>query len=117
MVKQAANLLLTLNTSGIQIKLPKRQLLRFFRSWKVSEFALFGSVLRQDFSPGSDIDVLITFLPEARWSLFDLVTMQAELEEIFERPVDLVEKDAVRNPYRRRTILENMRVVYAAPKP
>jgi len=84
----------------------------FCRRWQVTELALFGSVLTDDWRPDSDIDVLVTFSDEAGWSLFDLVTMQAELEQIFGRPVDLVEKDALRNPFRRHRILTTKQVVY-----
>lgn len=62
------------------------------------EFAVFGSALRDDFSSKSDVDVLITFAPEAQIGLFDLVQMQIELEDIFGCPVDLVEKASLRNP-------------------
>ena len=90
------------------------QLVAFCRRWKIQELALFGSVLREDFRPDSDIDVLVTFAPEAPWSLFDLVTMKEELEGFFGRPVDLVEKAALRNPFRRRAILKHQKVLYAA---
>jgi len=75
---------------------------------------LFGSVLRSDFRPNSDIDLLVTFTPDATWSLFDLIQMQEELEDLFGRPVDLVERDTIRNPFRKRTILGNLQVIYAA---
>jgi predicted nucleotidyltransferase len=86
----------------------------FCRRWKVTELALFGSVLRDDFRPDSDIDVLVTFEPEAPWTLWDLSRMRTDLKAIFGREVDLVEKKALRNPFRRQAILANQRVVYAA---
>jgi hypothetical protein len=86
----------------------------FCRRWRITEFALFGSVLRDDFRPDSDVDVLVTFEPEAPWSLWDLSRMRIELEALFGREVDLVEKKALRNPFRRREILSNQRVIYAA---
>ncbi len=86
----------------------------FCRRWRVTEFALFGSVLRADFRPDSDVDVLLTFEPGAPWTLWDLSRMRAELEAIFGRDVDLVEKKALRNPYRRRSILADQQVLYAA---
>lgn len=88
----------------------------FCRRWKIREFALFGSVLREDFGPDSDVDVLVSFDQEARWDLFDIVDMQGELAVIFGRKVDLLDREAVeksRNPFRRRGILSNTRVVYA----
>jgi predicted nucleotidyltransferase len=89
----------------------------FCRRWKVAELALFGSVLRGDFGPDSDVDVLVSFAPEVRWSLFDLVVMQSELEAILGREVDLVERTAVEqaeNYIRRKSILSNIEVIYAA---
>lgn len=75
---------------------------------------MFGSVLRPDFGPASDIDVLVSFAPDAAWSYWDWPAMTERLEEIFGRPVDLVEKAALRNPFRRREILNTRRVIYAA---
>jgi len=86
----------------------------FCRHWRVTEFALFGSILRDDFRPDSDVDVLLTFEPGAPWTLWDLSRMRTELESIFGRDVDLVEKKALRNPFRRRSILADQQVVYAA---
>lgn len=80
----------------------------------MTEFALFGSVLRADFRPDSDVDVLLTFEPGAPWTLWDLSRMRLELKELFGREVDLVEKKALRNPYRRQSILADHRVIYAA---
>ena len=86
----------------------------FCQRWKVVELALFGSVLREDFTSQSDIDVLVTFTDEAEWSLLDIVQMRDQLEQIFGRPVDLVEKSAIRNPFRRKAILGSQKVIYAA---
>ena len=86
----------------------------FCRRWQVAELALFGSILTDDFGPDSDIDILVTFADEASWSIFDLASMQEELEQLFGRPVDLIEKDAIRNPFRRHHILANKRDIYAA---
>jgi predicted nucleotidyltransferase len=96
--------------------IPRKKINEFCHRWKVVEFSLFGSILREDFRPDSDVDVLVTFSPNAKVSLFDLVEMQDELKAIFKRDVDLVEKQAIidsKNYIRRRSILENTRVVYA----
>lgn len=85
----------------------------FCHRWKVAELALFGSALREDFSADSDVDILISFINEARWSLFDLLQMKGELETIFARSVDLIEKKALRNPFRRHSILLGREVIYA----
>ncbi|MBM4287712.1 MAG: DNA polymerase subunit beta [Deltaproteobacteria bacterium] len=76
--------------------------------------ALFGSVLRQDFRPDSDVDVLITLEPTDRLTLDNRLAMMAELSEIFCRQVDLVEKRRIRNPFRRHAILTSKKVIYAA---
>ncbi|MBI2942264.1 MAG: nucleotidyltransferase family protein [Chloroflexi bacterium] len=80
----------------------------------VRELALFGSVLRDDFRPDSDVDVLIEFEPDARVSLMDLVRMRDELMSIVGRESDLVEKPSLHNPFRRREILRTARVMDAA---
>lgn len=90
---------------------------RFCRKWKVAELALFGSVLRPDFGPESDVDVLVSFAPDAEWSIFDLMEMEEELSAIFGRKVDLVERRAVErseNYIRRRQILSTAEPVYVA---
>jgi len=98
----------------LQISIDRSRIEGFCRKWKVSEFAFFGSVLREDFRPDSDVDVLVTFANDSHWSLLDIVDMMDELKVIFGRKVDLVEKDAIRNPFRRRAILSEHEVFYAA---
>ena len=92
----------------------KGKISQFCRKWQIREFAIFGSALRNDFSEASDVDVLVTLEDDAPWSLLDWVDMIDELKVIFGREVDLVEKSGLRNPFRRKAILESMRVVYAA---
>jgi hypothetical protein len=98
---------------NVSLDILKDKIVEFCQRCKITEFALFGSVLREDFRPDSDIDVLVTFAPQARYSLSDLVIIQDELREIFGCKVDLVEKAALRNPFRRHEILKNMETVYA----
>jgi hypothetical protein len=100
------------------LKIPQAQIADFCRRWQITEFAIFGSALRDDFRPDSDIDVLVTFAPEATWTLLDHVTMQDELETIFGRKVDLLSRRGVersRNYLRRQAILDSAEVVYASP--
>jgi uncharacterized protein len=97
-----------------QIHIPLKQIEDFCRRWKIKEFALFGSVLREDFRPDSDIDVLVSFAPDGGITFDNRVEMIDELAEIFGREVDLVEKDGIRNPFRRHDILTTKEVVYAA---
>jgi predicted nucleotidyltransferase len=96
------------------IVLAEDKVVDFCRQWKITEFALFGSVLRDDFGPDSDIDVLVTFRNDAPWSMWDLLDMREQLQKMFGRAVDLVEKDALRNPFRKQEILQRHKVVYAA---
>jgi uncharacterized protein len=96
----------------IPISHPK--LVELCNRWKITELALFGSVLSDDFRADSDVDVLVTFDPVANWSLFDLVELQAELKTLFGREVDLVEREGLRNPFRRRSILGSLEVVYGS---
>ena len=94
---------------------PDDQIRAFCERWSIVRFELFGSVLRDDFGQDSDIDVLVTFAPEAEWPL-DLVHMEDELRELFGRDVDLVERPAVEtspNYIRRRAMLHSAQQVYA----
>lgn len=106
-----------MSTLALPIEVPKAEIERFCRRWKISELSLFGSVLRDEFRPDSDVDVLVSFGPDARWSLFDVVRMEEELQGILGRKVDLVERAAVErseNYIRRKSILGHLHPVYAA---
>ncbi len=91
-----------------------RRISEFCLRWKVKELSVFGSALRSDFGPQSDVDVLVSFEPGAPWSYWDWPTMCAELETVFGRPIDLVEREALKNPFRRHQILSTRQVIYAA---
>jgi predicted nucleotidyltransferase len=100
-----------------RIDVPDEAIADFCRKWKITKIEAFGSVLRDDFRPDSDIDVLVTFERPIPWGLFDIVHMENELGQIFGRKVDLVDRLAVEespNYIRRRSILESARTVYAA---
>ena len=97
-----------------KFRIPRKKISEFCHRWGVVEFSLFGSALRDDFRPDSDVDVLVTFSKQAQISLFDLVQMKLDLEKIFHRPVDIIEKDALENPFRKREILRTAQVIYAA---
>jgi len=97
-----------------KFRIPRKKINEFCRRWGVVELSLFGSALRADFRPDSDVDVLVTFSKDAEISLFDLVQMKLDLEKMFHRPVDIIEKDALENPFRKREILRTAQVVYAA---
>ena len=74
---------------------PENEIVEFCRRWKIRELSLFGSIVRNDFGPESDIDILVDFDDDARWSLFDHIQMQRELAELLGRKVDLISKRAV----------------------
>jgi predicted nucleotidyltransferase len=84
-----------------RLKVSLDAIAQFCQRWNIIEFALFGSVLRDDFRPDSDVDVLVTYEPSHRLTLSHLLSMQEEIEQLFHRSVDLVEKKLLKNPYRR----------------
>jgi len=96
------------------LEIPKDKIAEFCRKWKIVEFSLFGSILRDDFAPESDVDVLVKFAPGAGIGFDNRVEMQDELAAMFGREVDIVEKGAIRNPFRRHSILSTKEVLYAA---
>lgn len=100
-----------------RVEIPEPQIVAFCQRWQITELALFGSVLREDFRLESDVDVLVTFAPQARWGLFALVKMEQELGALFNREVDLVIRETVEqseNHIRRDSILSHVEVIYAA---
>ena len=100
-----------------RIKIDRERIAEFCRTWRITELALFGSVLRNDFGAESDVDILVTFCEETRWGLFDLCRMEDELATIFGRKVDLITRPSVeqsRNYIRRRHILGNLETIHAA---
>lgn len=95
--------------------LPKGKIVSFCRKWRILELSFFGSIVRSDFGPESDIDVLVRYAPDPGWSLFDHVEAQEELATILGRPVDLVSKRAIERSHnrgRRDSILSEARVYY-----
>jgi len=101
----------------IGIPIDRDRIAEYCRKWKITEFALFGSVLRPDFGPESDVDVLVTFDREAHWTLFDLVHMEDELAQLLGRKVDLVSRRGIEssaNYIRRKAILSSAEVIHAA---
>lgn len=97
-----------------RLKVSLDAIAQFCQRWNIVEFALFGSVLRDDFRPDSDVDVLVTYESSHRLTLSHLLSMQEEIEDLFHRSVDLVEKKLLENPYRRSNILKTYRVIYAS---
>jgi len=94
-----------------RIAIPEREIADFCRRHHIVSFSLFGSVLRDDFRPDSDVDVLVEFEPDQipGWAFFD---MQDELERLLGRKVDLITKGSLQNPFRRHEILRTQQVIY-----
>lgn len=95
-----------------KIPIDHNKVAAFCRQWKIREFSLFGSVLRDDFRSDSDVDVLVSFEPDAEWSLLEFAQIREELTALIGRDVDLVEKEAMRNPFRRKEIFFTREVLY-----
>ena len=95
----------------------REEITAFCERWQVTQLGVFGSALREDFGPDSDIDLLVSFEDSARHTLFDMVRMEEELKGIFGREVDLVEREGVEqshNHIRREAILQSTETIYAA---
>jgi len=97
-----------------KVQLDRKALGAFCNRWRIRELSVFGSALRDDYGPQSDLDFLASFDPDAGWDLWDLVTMREDLIAIVGREVDVVVKEALRNPYRRKEILANREVIHVA---
>jgi predicted nucleotidyltransferase len=102
---------------AINFGVTDEQIADFCRRWKIEQLAVFGSAAAGKLRPDSDIDLLVTFAPEAGWSMFDHYRMEEELTRLFGREVDLVSIKAAQenaNPICRREILQSARQIYAA---
>lgn len=99
----------------MDIKLETEQIEQICQQWQIEELALFGSVLRKDFNPQSDIDVLVTFAEDAKITFFDLDAIEKQLSKLFNRSVDVVTKRAIEQSHnwiRQKNILENAQIIY-----
>jgi hypothetical protein len=102
---------------ALRIDLPREAIADFCRRWRITELAIFGSALREDFRPDSDVDVLVTFEPGVHWDFQQWLEMTGELETMLGRKVDLVERRLVeqsKNYIRRKHILSNLERIYVA---
>jgi uncharacterized protein len=95
-------------------RIPITAIKEFCRRWNIEEFSLFGSILRSDLGPESDVDVLVSLGDDTRLTLYDWVDMEDELKEIFNREIDLVAKSGLRNPFRKSEILRTRKVIYVS---
>ena len=101
----------------LNVEASREEVAAFCERWQVTQLAIFGSALREDFGPESDIDLLVSFEDSARHTLFDMVRMEEELESIFGREVDLVSRRGIErspNYLRRKAILESTELLYGS---
>ena len=89
-----------------RIQLPKDRIAAFCERHRIRKLSIFGSALREDFGPDSDIDVLVEFKPNARVGLITLAGMELELGEIIGRKVDLNTPGFLSKYYRDRVLKE-----------
>lgn len=100
----------------VKVKIPRRKLTAFCRKYRIQKLAFFGSVLREDFKPTSDLDILAEFKKDHTSGLA-FFAVPEELKEIFGRDVDLLTYQGIkssRNPIRRKAILESAQVIYVS---
>lgn len=98
-----------------RLNLKTTEIKQICQQWQITELALFGSVLREDFRSDSDIDVLVSFAENAKITFFDLDAIENQLSQLFNRPVDLVTKKAIQKSHnwiRRQNILNDSQVIY-----
>nr|WP_242026442.1 nucleotidyltransferase family protein [Limnothrix sp. FACHB-881] len=101
----------------LKIHIPQQALIAFCQKWQIQEFSFFGSVLRDDFRPDSDIDVMVSFEDSSTWGILELVQMKRELQTLLGREVDLLTKKSIEQSHnwiRRKEILETAQVAYVA---
>ncbi|MDJ1171549.1 nucleotidyltransferase domain-containing protein [Roseofilum sp. BLCC_M154] len=97
------------------IEIDRDRLRALCQQWQIIELALFGSVLRDDFRPDSDVDLLVTWHEQSHWTLLDFAQMHEDFAQLLDRPVDLVSKRAIEssnNPLRREAILNTAQPIY-----
>ncbi len=105
------------NQGELRIDLPLQQLATFCKKWKIVELSVFGSALRDDFGPESDLDFLVSFDPISKWSLWDHAQMELELVEMLGREIDLISRRGIEQSHnwiRKGEILGTARTIYAA---
>ena len=84
------------------------------KKYYINELSIFGSSLRDDFNKNSDIDILVSFNKGSNITLFDIIELEKEFSGLLNREVDIVEKEALKNPIRKDRILSTREIIYAA---
>ena len=99
---------------NLKVTLPLDSIAQFCRRWSIARLEVFGSVLRDDFRPDSDVDLIASYAPAAHWSLLDRIHMKHELEDMLGREVDLLNRRALqRGDGRSAVILAHTQLLYA----
>ncbi len=98
-----------------RIALPRDQIAAFCEEKGIIRFSLFGSVLRDDFGPDSDVDVLVEFDPDVRFGLLELVRMERELGEIMGRKADMHAPSWLK-PWLRDKVVGSAELFYERPR-
>ena len=98
-----------------QLSIPDAEIGNICRMFGIAKLSLFGSAARGEMTPDSDIDLLVEYSPDSKVSLFDIPAIQDAFSAVFSgRKVDIATPEILENPYRRKTILRDARVLYAA---
>ena len=97
-----------------KIDIDEAKIILLAKRHHILDLSLFGSVLRDDFSDSSDIDILVTFDHSIHHSYFDFINIKDDFQNTLGREVDLVEKESLRNPFRKAMILSSAMRIYAA---
>ena len=96
------------------VYLDYKDIIRLCKKYCINELSIFGSAIRDDFSQDSDVDILVSFDQNSKITLFDIIELENELSELLNREVDVVEKEALKNPIRKNQILSTREVIYVA---
>ncbi|MCF6284905.1 MAG: nucleotidyltransferase domain-containing protein [Candidatus Hydrogenedentes bacterium] len=96
------------------VKIDPEFLSGFCRKWRIRELSIFGSALRDDFNAESDLDFLVSFEVGMELDVYKLLDMKEELEARYGHTVDFIEKETLRNPWRKGEILRTREVIFAA---
>lgn len=99
------------------LEIPDETLADFCKRWQITELAVFGSALREDFRPESDVDFLVTYAPDKKYEPWAYFPEREELERLLHRKIDWIERKAIeksRNALLRRRILNSAEVIYGS---
>ena len=101
-----------LQKNGISLNFD--DVIRLCKKYHIIELSIFGSSIRDDFTKDSDVDFLVSFDHNSIITLFDIMELENEFSKLLNKEVDIVEKEALRNPIRRNKILSTREIIYAA---